>query len=288
MRRLTNNGFDCNTGALILILIFRTLLCNFNPFFNFDEQLEPMTTSSDGQLVTASAQAGPGPTWGQPSPPQFMPLSPTQQQNRPQMDVLLSQQEYQQRRASPQPMSQCSPQPEFLIPNIPTDIQKPMSSTLSTLMPVLQNGQSFQMDTSSGYESEDQNSNQMNNNETTAQEVLDRFDSLGLDIDTSELLADMNFNSATMMSALMESTSLSIGNSRENLLNSRDNILVSSSLQTPDVQTSGGPDENSRNLMANPQQMQRLQTKLIQLESNNNITNNMVVSNAANDKINNN
>ena len=251
----------------VISLLLLTPIINY--FRNFFEQLEPMSTNAvDSQQLVVTSSAN---SWQQ-SPTHYMPLSPAQQ-IRPQIEVM---QDYRQSS----PLSQGSPQPEFLIPSVPNETSK--SPTLTTLLPVVGNGHTIAMDTSSGAlyaqtnDSINQNINQLNantyniNNDTTAEEVMEKFDSLGLDIDASELLGDMNLN-PSMMSALMDSSS-SIGS--RDLLNSRDNILVSSSLQTPDVQTSGGPDEHSRNLMGNPQQMLRLQNKLILLESNNNNNNN--------------
>lgn len=107
------------------------------------------------------------------------------------------------------------------------------------------------------------NNNNINNNNITTEEVVEKFDSLGLDFDTSELLNDINLNSMTMMSVMMDSgQSINLGLNN----NSRDN-LVPSTLQTPQMMIDSN-DEVNRNLMANPSQMQRLHAQLMQLENN--------------------
>ncbi|CAG2110442.1 unnamed protein product [Medioppia subpectinata] len=274
-------------------------------------KLEPLNTIQDTQQLQALSTSSMAQTSWSANPSQFISLSQIPQQIGPQMDVLLSQ-EYRQppqisSQQSSQTLSQCSTQSEFLLPNIPNaiDMNATKSSKGSTTLTQLLTGQSalVGIDLNTGFtfnnanmintSNTNTNTSNMNANaiqnvttncNTIADEVMEKFDSLGLEgIDTSELLPDINFNSfnSTMMSDIMGSGPIigSIGNSRENLLNSRDNILVTSTLQTPDVNTI---TDNSRNLMSNPQQMQRLQTKLITLGSNRNINDDI------NDKINNN
>jgi len=209
---------------------------------------------------------------------QFIPLSQAQtqqsfQQTRPQMDVLLSQHYRQPSQISSQLSTQKSTQSDFILPNIENDesVLKMPSKSLATLTSanallqptvgtidnsVFNNTNNINMNTS----------NQTNNNNNNiTDEVMEKFDSLGLDIDTSELLSDINFNSMSIMSVMMDS-----GQNLNLSLNSRDN-LVSSTLQTP--QPLDLNDESTRNLMGSPQQMQRLQSKLMLLETNNNNNN---------------
>jgi hypothetical protein len=214
---------------------------------------------------------------------QFIPLSQASetqsfQQIRPQMDVLLSQNYRQSSQLSSQLSTQNTTQSDFIIPNTQNDdlINKLSSksyTTLNSLQPTVDTIDNSVFTANNI----NINSNTNNNNNNITDEVMEKFDSLGLDIDTSELLSDINFNSMSIMSVMLDS-----GPNLNLSLNSRDN-LVSSTLQTP--QPLDLNEESTRNLMASPQQMQRLQNKLMFLETNNNNNNNNNSNNNNNNDI---
>jgi hypothetical protein len=234
-------------------------------------------------MTTATATPCPPPTttWSTIGN-QFIPLSqPSEtqsfQQIRPQMDVLLSQNYRQSSQLSSQLSTQNTTQSDFIIPNTQNDdlINKFSSksyTTLNSLQPTVDT-----IDNSVFTANNININSNTNNNNNITDEVMEKFDSLGLDIDTSELLNDINFNSMSIMSVMLDS-----GPNLNLSLNSRDN-LVSSTLQTP--QPLDLNDESTRNLMANPQQMQRLQNKLMFLETNNNNNNNTNSNNNNNNDI---
>jgi hypothetical protein len=240
------------------------------------------TTTVDTQQLTVTPCQPSTTTWSTIGN-QFIPLSqPSEtqsfQQIRPQMDVLLSQNYRQSSQLSSQLSTQNTTQSDFIIPNTQNDdlINKLSSksyTTLNSLQPTVDT-----IDNSvftANNININSNTNTNNNNNNITDEVMEKFDSLGLDIDTSELLSDINFNSMSIMSVMLDS-----GPNINLSLNSRDN-LVSSTLQTP--QPLDLNEESTRNLMGSPQQMQRLQNKLMLLETNNNNNNNNNSNNNNND-----
>ncbi|XP_054165343.1 embryonic polarity protein dorsal-like [Oppia nitens] len=245
-------------------------------------KMEPLgLTAIDSQNVFQTSTLPPLTSW-QPSPQsatttttttssQFMTLSPHSiaQQSRSPMDMLLSQQQQQDYRLQASPQSQTSQDntTDYLMatdPQSQSTLQPLSSTTLTPLFDisigniVQQYGNSLPIDSNMNNRNNANNLNinintLSNNNDTVSDEVMDKFDSLGLEgIDTSELLTDINFNSftSTYMADMMDSGP-----------NIGPNNQASSSLQTPDLNT-GTTDDNSKNLMANPLQMQSLHRRL--------------------------